>query len=358
MEPAWPLLVAVGGASGIVALVVAALARNLARRLDLLDHPNQRSSHVAPTPRLGGLGILAALGPGLAAAWWLGLSGRDATALLVVCSIAAGVGLVSLLDDLWGLSSALRFATHLAGAALLVATLGALPAVTAWGSTIPLGWLGGPLAVLWIAGFTNAFNFMDGIDGIAGAQALVAGVAWAALGLLLDEPALAWGGTLVAGGAAGFLVLNWSPATVFMGDVGSALLGSLLAALPLAARHPSRVAVPAVLLVSPFVFDAAITILRRASRGENIFVAHRSHLYQRLTAAGWSHAGTSALYAAIAGVGAVAAYLHVAGAPAAAPALAALGLALAGLWLLVIRTERRSRLQPVGVSGHGRTDLA
>ena len=125
---------------------------------------------------------------------------------------------------------------------------------------------------------------MDGIDGLAGGQALVAGLAWMATGWATDQFAPAAVGAALAGAAFGFLLHNWSPARTFMGDVGSAFLGFVLATLPLLATPRRAFAVPAVLIVWPFVFDTAVTLLRRLSRRENVFAAHRTHLYQRLTA--------------------------------------------------------------------------
>ena len=351
--PAWPLLAAGAAGAGAVTLAVASLARALARRFDLLDRPNARSSHVAPTPRLGGLGILAAVGFGIGLARWGGLMpAADAQRLAIVGGVSIAIGAISLVDDLRGLPSAVRLTAHLAGAAAMIAWLGGLSALSMpWGGTVALGVLGVPLTMLWITFFTNAFNFMDGIDGIAGVQAGVAGLGWAALGVALGEPGLAWIGALVAGAAVGFLLLNWPPAGIFMGDVGSALLGTLLAALPLAARRPDAVALAAVLLVAPFVFDAAFTLARRARRGENVFQAHRSHLYQRLTAAGWPVARVDLVYAVLAACGAAAAWLAGRSAPGAAPAIVLLAAALAGLWALVVRAERRTRTDGAGELG-------
>jgi UDP-N-acetylmuramyl pentapeptide phosphotransferase/UDP-N-acetylglucosamine-1-phosphate transferase len=161
------------------------------------------------------------------------------------------------------------------------------------------------LGVLWIVAFVNAFNFMDGIDGIAGAQALVAGLGWTALGAALGDGAVRALGIVIAGSAAGFLLLNWSPARIFMGDGGSSFLGYLLAGVPLAAQDTLGVAVPAFFIVWPFLFDTAVTLVRRAARGENLMQAHRNHLYQRLTQSGWTHARVASLYGGLSAWGAV-----------------------------------------------------
>jgi UDP-N-acetylmuramyl pentapeptide phosphotransferase/UDP-N-acetylglucosamine-1-phosphate transferase len=146
-------------------------------------------------------------------------------------------------------------------------------------------------------GLTNAYNFMDGIDGIAGGQAVVAGVGWAIVGLLMDLPFVFIFAGLLASTALGFLFHNWPPAKIFMGDVGSAFLGFSFACLAMAgaSREPS-LAIAGVLLVWPFVFDTLFTFFRRLKNRENVFAAHRSHLYQRLVIAGYSHRTVTLIY--------------------------------------------------------------
>jgi FlaA1/EpsC-like NDP-sugar epimerase/UDP-N-acetylmuramyl pentapeptide phosphotransferase/UDP-N-acetylglucosamine-1-phosphate transferase len=339
----WMMLMAPALASSAVSAALAALARDVSLRLDLLDRPNHRSSHQRPKPRLGGLGILAAVALGLVAAHATdAVTAADARRLLIVGAAAIGIGLVSLVDDLRGhLHWALRLAVHVAGAAVVVALLGSPTVVSLpGGGALPLGMLAVPLAVVWIAFFTNAFNFMDGIDGIAGVQAVAGAAALAAIGVLRGEPTLAFAGAVVGGAALGFLLLNWPPASIFMGDVGSALVGTLLAALPLTARDPGPIVLGAVLALAPFVFDAAFTLTRRVLNGENFVEAHRQHLYQRLTAAGWSHRRVTLLYAGLAAISGTAAVLHATAPPTTVRlALAAVALSLLGLWVVVRRAE-------------------
>jgi UDP-N-acetylmuramyl pentapeptide phosphotransferase/UDP-N-acetylglucosamine-1-phosphate transferase len=161
------------------------------------------------------------------------------------------------------------------------------------------------------------------------------------LGLLTELPMVSALGVLVAGSSLGFLGHNWPPARIFMGDVGSAFLGFTLAMLAvIGGLADPRLPFAGVLVVWPFVFDATFTILRRLRRGENIFAAHRSHLYQRLVIAGWSHRTVTLLYLALAGIGAVLASLWVMAAPGSdwlvlvIPTLCAFGL-----WRLVVRVE-------------------
>ncbi len=293
----------------VATLVVAAvLTRGLigwTAARGIVDTPNARSSHTRVTPRGGGLAIIAVV-VGVAIVivmlrpveLW-----RVAGAVVPALAIAA----VSWLDDVRSLRNRTRFAVHLAAAIAATAMLGAVARVDLGSFGMlrfgPLAW---PLTLLWIVGLTNAFNFMDGSDGIAGitAAAVAAGIAAAAAAC--GAGAVAVLAAAFAGASLGFLTSNWQPARIFMGDVGSAFCGFLLAVLPLAVRAD---AVPEVLPVAalalwPFIFDTSFTLLRRLRAGENIFQAHRSHLYQRLVIAGWSHRAVAMLYGGLSAFGA------------------------------------------------------
>jgi FlaA1/EpsC-like NDP-sugar epimerase len=177
--------------------------------------------------------------------------------------------------------------------------------------TLNLAWAGALATFVWIVGVTNAYNFMDGIDGIAAGQAVVAGLGWAVIGWVNGQPTVGTLGALIAATSLGFLGHNWPPARIFMGDVGSAFLGYTLAVLPLVASAgsagigPTAALMWAMLLAWPFLFDTSYTLVRRLLRGENIVTAHRSHLYQRLTAAGHTHLFVTILYVFLAIVGAL-----------------------------------------------------
>ncbi len=322
--------------------------RRWAEQRGILDLPNERSSHTRPTPRGGGVviaGISLAFGAVLAA----GSGGAEARRLFAPYALGAVlVSAVSWLDDLRSLPRGIRLAIHAAAAAAAVAGLGfwetiAVPVL----GPLAIGWLGPALALLWIVGLTNAYNFMDGIDGIAAGQAVAAGTGWY-LAARSDGPAFVAGfALLVAAASLGFLLHNWSPARIFMGDVGSAFLGYTLAVMPIAyARCAGGSAASGapwlgVLLVWPFVFDTGFTFVRRLLKGENVFEAHRSHLYQRLVAAGWSHARAAALYVGMACAGVPAALAWARGSAGAGAVSLALAAALASaLWLLVILQER------------------
>jgi UDP-N-acetylmuramyl pentapeptide phosphotransferase/UDP-N-acetylglucosamine-1-phosphate transferase len=344
------------GLSGL-ALVVSywgvANISHWAERRGVLDRPNERSSHSRATPRGGGIAIVVVtLAGGLLfrsvvpyGSWgeWLSLT---AGALLVAA--------VSWLDDVRTLPNWIRFSVHLAAAAIAVIGIGAwrdlqLP----WVGSLHLGWVAVPVTVLWIVGLTNAYNFMDGIDGIAGAQAAIAGLGWAVLGWLTGQMMVATLGLLLAATSLGFLGHNWPPARIFMGDVGSAFLGYMFAVLAvLAGRSNPPLGFAGVLLVWPFVFDAVLTFLCRLFRGENVFAAHRSHLYQRLVISGVSHARVSSVYAALALLGVVLAVLFTRAGPAGDMAAAVLiPCGALSLWAAVVGCERRSASQRLADGG-------
>jgi UDP-N-acetylmuramyl pentapeptide phosphotransferase/UDP-N-acetylglucosamine-1-phosphate transferase len=167
------------------------------------------------------------------------------------------------------------------------------------------------LALLWIVGCINAFNFMDGIDGLAGGQGVVLGLAWLAVGLLMPWPSLQLLGLLLASSSTGFLLHNWAPARIFMGDSGSAFLGYWAAVAPFCTPRPGHLLVPAALIIWPLLFDSGLTLLRRVHAGESLLVAHRGHLYQRLVDRGAGQARVAAAYVVLAACGAAAATLSV-----------------------------------------------
>ncbi len=333
-------MAAIGAAMCSLGLVAA--VRRAALRRGILDAPNDRSLHSAPTPRGGGVAIVAVTVFGLLLAWALGedWAWTSMWALLVAALLVA---VVSWKDDVRPLPVGVRFAAHAVAAVLVMSGIGWWGVVELpWVGLIRLGWLGAGMSLLWIVGLTNAYNFMDGIDGIAGSQAVVAGLGWVAL---------AWGsgrietwlGLLLAAASLGFLVHNWPPAKIFMGDVGSAFLGFSFAALAIiGARHDPQLALAGALVVWPFVFDASFTLLRRLRRGENVVQAHRSHLYQRLVLAGYSHQFVTCLYGALAVLGVMLALVWargVAGAVWVVPVM--LAVAMVGLWRFVVWAERR-----------------
>jgi UDP-N-acetylmuramyl pentapeptide phosphotransferase/UDP-N-acetylglucosamine-1-phosphate transferase len=266
-----------------------------------LDVPNQRSSHSRPTPRGGGIVIVAGFLIGLAL--WLetgGLLSPRALGWLIGALIVAAIGFV---DDLRPLPALPRLVTHIAAAALL--TLAGVQE-----RELPL-LIALPLAFAYIAVFTNVYNFMDGIDGLAASQAIVAGAALAIAGTLVNNPLVATCGGLLAAASAGFLPYNLPLGKLFMGDVGSTFLGFSFAGVCLlgnigvgGGRLPIEFGA---IVLAPFLFDSLVTLARRIVRGERWYAAHRSHFYQRLVQHGLSHGQVTGLYAGVAVIAAAAA---------------------------------------------------
>jgi Fuc2NAc and GlcNAc transferase len=248
-------------------------------RRGLLDQPNSRSSHCLPTPRGGGVAfvVVAAVASGFS--WSFGLTGPAVLLPLIVVPLA----LVGLLDDRLDLPASWRYGAQLFTAGLLLVCSPLVHGV----SGLALLYL--PVLLIAITAVTNFINFMDGLDGlVAGCMA----VALTAAGLQMQAALSLWA---LVGGLLGFLIWNWSPARVFMGDVGSTFLGALFAGLVLQA--PSWPDALALLLVAtPLVGDACWCVIRRMLIGQPIFKAHRLHLFQRLHQAGWTHARISTLY--------------------------------------------------------------
>lgn len=257
----------------------------------VLDHPNARSLHTSAVPRGGGVAILAAiLIGGLVAYAVLGLP----TEAIGIGIAALGLGLVSFIEDRYGVKRRFRLMAHLAAALLLlVLGLGIEQLEFAGWTFLPGQAVSWVLTLLFVVWMTNLYNFMDGMDGFAGGMAVFGFGTLALLGAQADDPAFTLASGLIAASAAGFLVWNLPPAKLFMGDGGSAPLGFLSAALSLwgVDRGLFPIWIP-LLIFSPFVVDATVTLIRRLLQGERIWEAHRSHYYQRLVGMGWSHRQT------------------------------------------------------------------
>lgn len=253
----------------------------------LLDIPNKRSSHDQPTPRGGGLAIvvvyLAALvvirGSGL-------LAGNEFAAIFGGGLLVAGIGFW---DDHVHVSPHVRFLAHLVAASWAIWWIGGVPALDLGFYTWQWGFIGQLIGVLGLVWLTNLNNFMDGIDGIAAAEVICASSCAALMLATVHARDLAWASWLLALSAAGFLVWNWPPARIFMGDVGSGFLGFSFGLLMLitAGKRISSFW-PWIILFGVFVTDATVTLLSRAARGCKVYEAHRSHSYQH-AAQRWSH---------------------------------------------------------------------
>jgi len=296
-----------------VAAIAAAVTFAVARRRFLMDVPNARSSHAAPVPRSGGLGIVTATILGVVV---LGLDGHPALlrdsgffAVLIGGLIAAAGGLA---DDIRTRSFVFKFAVQLVAAGLTIAMGLALDTLYVPGlGPVHLGMFGPLITLLWMVGLTNAYNFMDGIDGLAGGTAVIAAVFLTLAALLIKEFNEAALASTLAAASLGFVIFNLPPARVFMGDVGSQFVGFAFAALGVVVARDDPTGTLAFLvplLLFHFIFDTLVTAGRRWWRGEKVTQAHRSHLYQRLTPPGASHGRTTAFLSTIAvlqGVGAL-----------------------------------------------------
>lgn len=272
--------------------------RRYAIRSELLDRPNDRSSHAVPTPRGGGLAIVASfLLLTLALHWIVPLPAPLRASLLGSAALVAWVGW---LDDRHTLAARWRFFAHVVAAAWSVWLMDGIPPVPAFGHHLDLGWLGTGLAVTYLVWMTNLFNFMDGIDGIAGIEAVTVAAGGAACWWLATGSPLWALPLLLAAAVGGFLLLNFPPAKIFMGDVGSGFIGMVLGVLSLwTAQQATQVYWAWFILIGCFMVDATTTLLRRVRRGERFYEAHRSHAYQYASRRHGSHQAVSLAVGAI-----------------------------------------------------------
>jgi Fuc2NAc and GlcNAc transferase len=328
------LFIAAAGAS----LAMTHAVHRYAVRRAIVDVPNSRSLHDRPVPRGGGLAIVITFLTGMLLLTLFG----DVLASWTVAAIGGGVPLafIGWLDDRRGVSRRTRALVHFAAAAWALWWLGGLPAVTFGAVEIRLPVIGSLLAAVGIVWWINLYNFMDGIDGLAGGQAVTVAAAAGVLILLGGVgPDAAAPAFLLAGAAAGFLALNWSPARIFMGDVGSGFLGFAFATLAIATENAGALPLLVWLLLSGvFLFDSTVTLLRRALRGERWYEAHRTHAYQRLVAAGHSHATVTIGVLVINAVLVIAAYFVAREGNAAAATAVAVAL-LGGIYLWIEHVE-------------------
>jgi Fuc2NAc and GlcNAc transferase len=266
----------------VFSIVLVGYVRRYALKKNIIDLPNTRSSHARPTPRAGGIAIVMSF---ISALCVLSLcrvvDTRTASILSVAGCTIAGIGY---LDDRRQLTARLRLTVHLAAAVLVVALLGGLPEreLARWG--LNEFWVGSAFTVLVLVWGTNLFNFMDGIDGIAGSEAIFisAGGAWLNW---LDGSDSGMTAAMLSLSAAslGCLVWNWPPARIFMGDVGSGFLGFMVTALAIVASERGSIPIEVLpILGGVFLVDATITLIRRILRGDQWLDAHRMHAYQHL----------------------------------------------------------------------------
>ncbi len=277
-----PALIA---ATFFLSLLGTVLALKFAATLGLVQQPNHRSSHDIPTPGGGGLGlVLGSLVSGL----FLAFDTIQALSWLLIVAAAAILAAIGFRDDIKPLPTRLRFTIQIGVCTLLLAALPVIPGLPLPGGlTLSGAWLAGPLllAGIW---WVNLFNFMDGIDGLAGSQALFMLATGTLLAVGQDpaattQPAWLWG-VAVLFAVLGFLPFNWPPARIFMGDVGSTFLAFVIFTLALMSIAAGWTSYATWLVLGAlFISDATITLLQRMRAGEKWTQAHRSHAYQRLS---------------------------------------------------------------------------
>lgn len=282
----------------ILTTILTGIVRRYALRHDIVDLPNARSSHKVPTPRGGGVAFVAVSTALSVWAFWT----KQITLGVFMAIVGGGlaVAVIGWLDDRYRLSVRIRALVHAGVALWALLWLGGMPLLDLGLVRVHLGFIGLVGGVLGIVWMINLFNFMDGIDGLAASETvIVASVS----GLLLwgeRDNSLATVAWLLAATSAGFLVWNWAPARIFMGDVGSGFLGYSFAVLAIASEKEGALPLLAWgILLGVFLVDATLTLLRRMIQGERWYEAHRSHVYQLAVQAGYSHSQVSLAVAAI-----------------------------------------------------------
>jgi Fuc2NAc and GlcNAc transferase len=287
---------------GASSFLVTGVIRWFAIKRNVVDVPNSRSSHTVPTPRGGGGAIVVVTLAALCVAW----NGGWLPAKIMWALLGSGtiVSLVGFLDDSGHVAARRRLLAHFTAALWAMWWMGGLPPLSILGAVVDLGWVGHGLAVLYLVWMLNLYNFMDGIDGIAGLEAVLVCLGGVALYLLsprdLSEPGAWWVPMALAGAAAGFLVWNFPRARIFMGDVGSGFIGIQLGILSIWAGSLAPDLFWAwLVLLGAFVVDATVTLLGRLRRGERVYEAHCGHAYQRASRRLGSHVRVSLAFSAI-----------------------------------------------------------
>ncbi|AZL67612.1 MraY family glycosyltransferase [Pseudomonas oryziphila] len=260
-------------------LSLTAALRKYALSRNIIDVPNARSSHAVPTPRGGGIAIVAAF---LMAAIMLGIcEGLPDTTLFSVIGAGGLVAIIGFMDDRGHIAARWRLLGHFMAAAWALIWLGGFPQITVVGVALDLGWLGAGFAAIYLVWLLNLYNFMDGIDGIASVEAVFASAGMSLLYWLAGFEQLSVLPMLLAVAVCGFLYWNFPPAKIFMGDAGSGFLGIVLGVFSLQAAHQdSRLFWAWLILLGVFIVDATLTLLRRMLQGQRVYEAHCSHAYQ------------------------------------------------------------------------------
>ena len=281
------------------AFITRQLVKN-SNRFAKMDVPNERSSHLTPTPRGGGIAFVAT---SLVGIFILLLNNTlKKEDILALCCAGVIVAISGHLDDRQKISGAtIRLVLHAIGAIVIVVGVGFPSQIFLFNRTFNTGLIGSILGVLYLVWLLNLFNFMDGTDGIAASEAIFVCLAGAILNYhVLSGTNHSAAAVVLAASTIGFLLYNWSPAEIFMGDVGSGYLGVMIGGLSLlAAKQQPELLWVWIILLAVFVSDATVTLIRRLLRKQKPHVAHRSHAYQHLAVLFASHAKVSLLVFAV-----------------------------------------------------------
>ncbi|HET7766001.1 MAG TPA: glycosyltransferase family 4 protein [Burkholderiales bacterium] len=302
--------------AGAIFVCSALLTYVMARHVRVMDMPNERSSHTRPVPKSGGIAFVTTFLIGsliiYLAADVARIDDRYFWGYVVTAVLLA---IVSFIDDVTQKTFLVKIVTQMVCVAIVLVSGVVLTrlAVPYWGE-VELGWAGYILTFLWILGLTNAYNFMDGLDGLAAGVAVIAAAFLCAIAFQQKSVFVYISSYVLLAGSAGFLLFNFPPARIFMGDIGSAFLGFTFATLAVIGSsldlgRLSFYIVP--MLLFHFVFDTFFTFGRRLARGEKIHQAHRTHLYQLLNRIGYSHRTVSLFHYALTVAQGVAAYISI-----------------------------------------------
>ncbi len=271
----WWLLLTVFAVSWVSTLVL----RRYALAKSLMDIPNERSSHSVPTPRGGGVAIVVAFL--LALPVLTGLDLLSMSALYGLFGSGLLVAVIGFADDHGHIAARWRLLGHFIAAAWALFWLNGLPPIELFGITVDLGWFGNILTLVYLVWMLNLYNFMDGIDGLASAEAISVCLGMCLVYWFSGNLELIWALLILAATVAGFLSWNFPPARIFMGDAGSGFLGLVLALLSIqAAWVAPQLLWSWLILLGVFIVDATWTLIRRLIRGNKVYQAHRSHAYQ------------------------------------------------------------------------------
>lgn len=292
-------LLASCAAALVLSLAATGLIRRYALSANMLDYPNARSSHSTPTPRGGGISIVLSFLIVSAAG---GIVAHKLPEPLLWALLVSGsaVALLGVIDDRRGVSARWRFLAHAAAACFALWLFKGIPAVPAFGMSLDLGVGGVVVAGLYLVWMVNLYNFMDGIDGLAGIEAITVALGGALTWALAVDTTHWHTAVIFAASATGFLAWNYPPAKIFMGDGGSGFVGMVIGLLSLWAGHEEpRVFWCWFILIGCFMVDATTTLVRRVRRGERFHEAHRSHAYQYASRIFKSHERVSLAIAVI-----------------------------------------------------------